>query len=185
MSLRFIPGIKYPVWLWENKKLRKTALACAGLGSAALLVYFLALAPSVSHLRDIEGRYAELRKKHTEALLFQKQKNLFAGFLAGIPTQKDMPLLVKDLVQTARRLKLSVAGINYDIPRRGNNEITMLSFPFPAEGSYPDIKRFIYEIETSDRLVGIQGLKFEAAEHGRVKLQMKLVTYIKGETPAP
>jgi Tfp pilus assembly protein PilO len=56
----------------------------------------------------------------------------------------------------------------------------MLTFTFPASGAYADVKRFIYEVETSKRLVGIQDLKL-SSEKGRVKLQMKLVTYIRGE----
>jgi Tfp pilus assembly protein PilO len=90
-----------------------------------------------------------------------------------------MPLLVKEFVQTARRLNLSVAAINYDMPKRGSGELTMLAFSFPAEGRYPDIKRFIYEVETSDRLVGVQDLKLES-ETGRVKMNVKLMTYVKG-----
>ena len=164
--------------LGENKKMRTAALICAGLLAADLLLYFILIAPSSARLSELEGKYSELRKRHTEAALFQKQKKAFAGFRAGIPTQKDMPLLVKELAQTARNLNLSVAAINYDIPKRGDGGITMLSFSFPAEGAYPNIKRFIYEIEITDRLVGIQDLKLDS-DKGRVKLQMKLVTYIK------
>jgi Tfp pilus assembly protein PilO len=112
--------------------------------------------------------------------LFQKQKQHFAGLTAGIPAQKDVPLLIKDLVQAARRLHLSVEAINSDIPTPGSGGLTMLTFTFPASGAYADIKRFIYEVETSDRIVGIQDVKL-ATEKGRVKMQMKLVTYIRGE----
>jgi Tfp pilus assembly protein PilO len=109
---------------------------------------------------------------------FQKQKRDLAGMKTGIQTQKDMPLLVRDLVQTARRLNLRVGPINYDIPKPGSGGLAMLTFSFPAEGRYPDIKRFIYETETSPRLVGIQKVELDA-EKGWVKLQVKLVTYIK------
>jgi Tfp pilus assembly protein PilO len=89
-----------------------------------------------------------------------------------------MPLLVKEFVQAARRLNLTVAAVTYDIPKGGGEAIAMLSFSFPVEGRYPDVKRFIYEVEISDRLVGIQDVEMDA-DKGRVKLQMKLVTYIK------
>ena len=104
----------------------------------------------------------------------------------GIQTQKDMPLLVRDLVQTARRLNLRVGPINYDIPKPESGGLAMLTFSFPAEGRYPDVKRFIYETETLPRLVGIQEVKLDA-EKGGVKLQVKLVTYIKsnGEKAQP
>lgn len=166
-------------WLRHDKKSRTAALIFLGLLCANVLAYFLFLMPEAGRLKEREARCAELRKRVAEAVLFKKQKEALAGLKAGIPAQKDMPLLVKELVQTARRLHLSVAAVNYDISRREREGLTMLSFSFPVEGSYPDLKRFIYEIETSGRLLVIEGLDL-GSDKGRVKLQMKLMTYIKG-----
>ena len=167
-------------WLTgSGKDLRTAVLVFAGLVLANLLAYFLFVVPVSAGLSAREAKYADLRKRHAEAVLFQKQKPLFAGIMEGIPSQKDMPLLVKEFVQTARRLNLSVAAVNYDMPKRGSGELAMLAFSFPAEGRYPDIKRFIYEVETSDRLVGVQDLKLES-ETGRVKMSVKLMTYVRG-----
>ncbi len=151
----------------------------AGLLCANVLLYAFLVAPAAARLASGEKIYADLRKRRTEAILFQTQKEAVAGLKAGIPAQKDMPLLVKEFVQDAKRLNLAVDAVTYDIPKGGNEGIAMLSFSFPVEGRYPDIKRLIYEIETSDRLVGIQDVKMEA-NMGRVKLAMKLVTYIRG-----
>jgi Tfp pilus assembly protein PilO len=145
-----------------------------------LFLYLFMVAPSAAWIESAENKSAEFRKRRAEAVLFKKQKPLFAGLMTGIPAQKDMPLLVKELVQIARRLNVSVAAINYDIPKGDTGELVMLSFSFPVEGKYPDIKKFIYEVETSDRLIGIQDLKLDS-EKGRVKLQMKLMTYVKGK----
>jgi Tfp pilus assembly protein PilO len=162
-----------------NKKLKIAALTCAGFAGVNLLLYAALIAPAAARFTAAETRYAELRQRHAEAVLFQKQKSAFAGIQAGMPAQKDMPLLVKGLLQTARRLNLSVASVKYDIPRRVNGEPAMLAFSLPVEGKYPDIKRFIYEVETSDQLVGIQAMKL-TSEKGRVKMEMKLITYVKG-----
>jgi len=151
-----------------------------GLLLADLLVYVVLLGPARTMLVEREAKFLELRKRHADAVLFKKQKPLFAGIIAGVPSQQDMPLLVKEFVQTARELKLKVASVNYDIPKRGSGELTMLAFSFPAEGRYPEIKRFIYEVETSDRLIGIQDLKLES-DQGTVKLALKLMTYVKGQ----
>jgi Tfp pilus assembly protein PilO len=173
--------IKVPAWLSvSDKKLRTAGMAFAGLVLANLLVYFALIVPSSIRLSAGEKKYAELRKRHTEAVLFKKEKTLFTGIMAGVPAQKDMPILVKELVQNARSLNLKVDTINYDIPKSVSGELAMLSFSFPIEGRYADIKRFIYDVETSDRFVGIQELKFES-EKGHVKLNMKLVTYVKGQ----
>jgi Tfp pilus assembly protein PilO len=170
-----------PQWLkGRNNTLRTAALVFGCLVCLNLALYGFLIAPSIAWQRTAETRYSELRRRHAEAVLFQKQKPGFAGILAGIPTQKDMPLLVKELVQTARRLHLAVASVKYDIPTRTSGELAMLAFSFPIEGRYPDIKRFIYEVETADRLVGIQNLRL-GSDQGKVKLDMKLVTYIKGQ----
>ncbi len=179
MSWQSITKIKTQWLAGLTKKLRTAALAFAGLACVNLLLYGFLVAPSLARLKAAETRYRELRQRHAEAVLFKKQKASFTGIMAGVPSQKDMPLLVKDLVQTARRLKLGVASVKYDMPKRGSGEVAMLVFSFPAEGRYPEIKRFIYDVESADRLVGIQDLKLEG-DKGQVKLDMKLVTYIKG-----
>jgi len=175
-----IKNVKLPAWLRENSRLRTALLLAAGLLIIDLVLYSLLIAPARGKLSAGEAKYAEFKKRRTEAILFQKQKQDLAGFMAGMPAQKDMPLIIKELVQTARRLNLSVSAINYDIPKRGGDEFAMLTFSFPAEGRYGDVKRFIYEVETSDRLVGIQEVKL-ASDKGRVKLDMKLLTYVKGQ----
>jgi Tfp pilus assembly protein PilO len=164
-----------------DKGLRAAAAVFTLLLAANALVYFAVLAPSSARLEACENKLDGLRKRRAEAVLFEKRKTLFAGLLRGVPSQKDMPILVKEYMQEARRRGLTVAAINYDMPKRGSGELAELAFTFPAEGRYPDIKRFIYEAETSDRLVGISGVKLESGKNGRVKLTMKLMTYVKGQ----
>ena len=180
MWLPSIGKMKAVPWLRENgKQLRTVAIVFAALVCINLLLYVLLIAPSQISLKKSEAESTELRMRHAEAVLFKEQKPLFAGLLAGIPAQKDMPLLVKEFEQMAKRLNLTVAAINYDIPRRESGELAMLSFSFPVEGRYPDIKRFIYEVETSGRLIGIQDVTMES-DKDKVKLQMKLMTYVRG-----
>ena len=176
-SIRKLQGLP---WLRENsRQLRTAGKIFFALVCVNLLLYALLVAPSLTWRKTWGAKSADLRKRRAEAVLFKKQMPLFRGLLAGIQSQKDMPLLVKELVQSARRQNLSVAAINYDIPRRESGEIAMLSFSFPVEGRYHDIKQFIYDVETSDRLIGIQELGLES-DKGRVKLQMKLMTYVRG-----
>lgn len=179
MSSLSIRNIALPEWLKGNKRLRTAALLSIGILCIDLLLYAGLIVPSEASLKLRESKYAELRKRRTDAVLFAKHKQELSGIRAGIPTQKDMPLLVKELVQTARRLNLSVSPIKYEIPKQSGEVPAVLSFSFPVEGRYADIKRFIFEIETSSRPVGIQDLKI-AGEKGIAKVQMKLMTYVKG-----
>ncbi len=180
MWSRFITNIRMPVWLqWTDKRLRAAFLSFTALLILDAVLYGALLAPAASQLSAGEARYRALRKRHAEAVLFTKQKASFSGIMAGTPSQKDMPLLVKNLVQTARQLGLSVSSVKYDIPK-ASGEFTMLAFSFPAEGQYANIKRFIHDVETSDRLVGIQDLKMDS-DKGSVRMEMRLLTYIRGQ----
>lgn len=180
MWLQSIGKTQGLLWLRENSKQLKTSVSIfAALFCVNLLLYVFLVTPSETWRNTFEAKSAELRKRRAEAVLFKRQTPLFSGILAGIPAQKDMPLLVKEVVQSARKQNLSVAAINYDIPHRESGELAMLSFSFPVEGRYHDVKRFIYDVETSDRLIGIQELSLDS-DKGRVKLQMKLMTYVRG-----
>ncbi len=180
MLLPSIGKIQVVRWLKENgKQLRTVAIVFTVLVCIDLALYFFLLAPSSDWLKTGEAKVGEFRLRHAAAVLFNEQKPLFADLLTGIPAQKDMPLLVKELEQKAKRLNLAVAAINYDIPRRQSGELALLTFSLPVEGRYPDIKRFIYEVETSGRLIGIQDANLES-DRGRVKLQLKLMTYVRG-----
>jgi type IV pilus assembly protein PilO len=150
------------------------------LGAVNLFGYLFLVVPAVDRLAQQQGRYGELKRQYAEALLFQKQKQSLSGLEAGIPTQKDVPLLIKDLVQSANRLKLSVGAINSDIPKAGGGGLTQITFSVPLSGAYAGIKRFIFDVETTEKLIGIQELKLDS-DKGSVRLDMKLVTYIRGE----
>lgn len=176
----FFPSLAERLWLKRNRSLQAVVLVCAVLLLADLALVLASVRPLASALRDQEARNADLRKRHAAALLFQRQKKAFGGITAGLPTQRDMPLLVKELVQTARTHRLRVESVNYDIPRSGGEGVTMLSFSFPVKGGYADLKRFIHEVETSRHLVGIEALELKA-ERGAVALDLKLMTYVRGQ----
>ena len=143
-----------------------------------MLIYAFAVLPAAARMADQKGRYADLKRQYADALLFQKQKQALSSIRTGALAQKDVPLLIKDLVQTARKLGLSVGAINSDLPTPVAGGLTVLTFTVPVAGTYGNIKRFIYEIETSDRMVGIHDLRFDT-DKKTVKLDMKLVTYLR------
>ena len=156
------------------------AAAVLALGVINLVGYLFLVVPAADRLAEQQGRYGALKRQYADALLFQKQKQALSGLEAGIPSQKDVPLLIKDLVQSANRLKLSVGAINSDIPTTGSGGLTLITFSVPVTGAYAGVKRFIFDVETTEKLIGIRDLKLDS-EKGSVKLDMKLVTYIRGE----
>ncbi len=180
MKLPSFAGISERLWLGRNRELRTAAVVCAALLCADLGLFLALERPLARDIEAGEARIAELRSKQAAAVLYQKQKKTLGGLAAAVPTQKDMPLLVKELEQGARRLGLHVGTVNYDIPRPGAQGASLLSFSFPVTGRYPDLKRFLYEVEASARLIGVESAEFRS-DKSTVSLDLKLMTYVRGQ----
>lgn len=163
-----------------GRRLRKAAVFLLSVLVLNALIYGFAVAPAAGRLAAEQARVTDLKRRYADALLFQKQKRALAGLNEGILTQKDVPLLLKDLVHMARKRNLRVDTINSDIPTPSAGGLTLLTFTVPLAGSYANCKRYIHDLETTDRLVGIQGLRF-SSDKQVVKLDLKLITYIRGE----
>lgn len=164
--------------LGRNRKLQGAALVCGCLLLLDLALYSAVVRPGAAKRAEQESRITELRKRYAVGVLYQQQRKNIGALVTRIPTQKDMPLLVKELEQSARTLGLRVGPVNYEIPRPGAEGIAMLTFSFPVSGKYADLKRFVYEVETSARLVGIVSLEIRTDRMGGALL-LKLITYVK------
>lgn len=175
-----LPTFTAPYAKALRKKLAVPAALCAGIAVLDLLLAVVFVAPAGARLETARAATVDLRRRNAEAVLFQKQKKALSGIAAGIPSQQDVPIVIRDIVQTAKRMNLAVGAVNSDIPAPGSDGMALLSFSVPVTGSYSDIKRFIHGMETTDRLLGIQGLSLKS-EKGRVNMNLKLVTYIKGD----
>ncbi len=174
-----IASVNERLGLRRNRKLQAAALICGGL--LLLNAVFLAavVRPAAAKRAQQGSHIADLRKRYATGILYQQQRKDIGTLVASMPTQKDMPLLIKELEQAARKLGLRVGPVNYDISRKGAEGMTMLTFSFPVNGRYADLKRFVYEVETSPRLVGIESLEIRADQKGTPALALKLMTYVK------
>jgi len=179
MKVPYLAGLSERLWLGRNRELRAAAIVCAVILCADLGLFLAVERPLGMGIDSKRARITELRAKHAAAVLYQKQKKTLGGIAAAVPTQKDMPLLVKELELGARRLNLHVGPVNYDIPRPVAQGAALLSFSFPVTGKYPDLKRFLYEVEASSRLIGIESAEFKS-DKGIVSLDLKLMTYVRG-----
>ena len=174
------PDLKGPGVSALRKKLALPVVLCAAVAVLDLLLFILLVTPAAARLETATVATTDLKRRNAEAVLFQRQKTTFSGMAAGIPSQKDVPIVIRDIVQTARKLNLAVGAVNSDIPSTGNQGMAQLTFLVPVAGSYSDIKRFIYSMESTDRLIGIRDLSLKA-DKGRVSMSINLVTYIKGD----
>ena len=83
-------------------------------------------------------------------------------------------------VARRRREDVKARGAWRRCRRPGAQGAVLLSFSFPVTGRYADLKRFLYEVETSGRLIGIESAELKS-EKGGVSLTLKLLTYVRGQ----
>lgn len=180
MKHSFITHFAQRLWLLRNRRLQAAFLALTVLVLVAALVYLAAVRPLSGDLEEQRQRIAGMRRDISAAVVFEQQQKSAGSISTAVLTQKDMPLLVKDLVQRARQAGLSVGSVDYEIPRSGGGGLAKLVFHFPVVGRYPDLKRFIFELETSSRMIGIEELDLRSAQM-LVALDLQLVTYVRGQ----
>lgn len=103
-------------------------------------------------------------------------------FWEKIPQRADFPELISDISSLAERAGLTVNRVQYnpeDIPEK---KLLRYGLNFTVSGEYPKVKKFIYLIEQSDRILTIDEVSFQG-EHGGmvpgVKMNIRLSTLFK------
>jgi len=95
-----------------TKRLRTVALLGSGLIVLNLLVYGMVVAPAARRLAGDRSSMTGSRRSTPRLSCSRNRNSSLPVSRRAIPAQKDVPLLIKDLVQAARRLNLSVEAIN-------------------------------------------------------------------------
>ena len=120
---------------------------------------------------------------------FSKIKGDIVKFKNMLPQKAVMTKIIRELDTLAKDSSLSIHDISYEskklIPasfKQGaeQDNIFPLSFSFPIEGKYSNIKNFIYQLESSGRLITIDDLNLEKASGKEdIRLKIRATIYLK------
>jgi Tfp pilus assembly protein PilO len=99
-------------------------------------------------------------------------------FKARIPDHKGLTGVLNDIFVAARRNGLQIPTGDYNPKTVKETDISKYTIKFPVEGTYPQIKRFIYDIEVMGHLLAIEEIAFSSSKGKRtIGLKITISTY--------
>ena len=165
------------------------ALVAATLVAAALVLY-----PPGGSADDLERRLLELQSqvKSKRALLATTRQHVAAvekGRTEGevflstyfLSRRTAYSTLLSELVDAADRAKIKSKEHAYATePIEGSDTLSMMTISANYEGTYANLMRFVHEIDTSPRMLIIEGLTAAPQQNaGVLNISMKIDAFVR------
>jgi len=116
--------------------------------------------------------------------IFRRGEEDLGKFRAAIPSRTEFTALIGEIFSLATNAGLSIDRIGYEPKEITGHELLRYTLNFSVSGDYGQIKRFVYSLEQSDRLIAIEELSLSGeSKEGKVNLRVRLSTYFKTDTP--
>lgn len=133
---------------------------------------------------EVNQRAAEvdrLKRVRGEAPRLQPQLERFIqGHL--LSERAGYSRMAADLEQAARQAGVELGRISYEAPEEREENLSGLKrveISTSVEGGYSDLLGYLRVLEASPRLYLINELNLASARRGRVRLEMRVVTYMR------
>jgi Tfp pilus assembly protein PilO len=177
------------VAVWAAHRL--LLLGLGGLFGLNILLFpllYFGVAPKLEQTeRELAFLQQHSRKSDTLApqQAFEQGKKDYARFRALLPSLRDFSELIGDLYALAEQCNLEISQIGYTQKVLTDSGLLAYALRFSLTGTYDELKRFIYGLEESGRLVVIEQMTLNTAkgEEGTalVTLNLSLTTYFGTE----
>lgn len=124
-----------------------------------------------------------LRKQGGEAetpeqLYLQASQDL-AKFQQSVPEYREFTSLIEELLVLSSRARLNITQISYASEELKENPLLKFSLSFNVSGDYEKIKKFIYSLEQSTRLISIKQVSLQSVDGDAVNLGLSLETLFR------
>lgn len=148
------------------------------------LLIFLIFVVSIANLIlfFLNSENNKLAIKYAVDLEISKYVKDIIDFYNIIPKEKEIIKLVSELPNLAKASNLKISSIRYEPFRKeSKSSFKKLSFSIPVDGSYADIREFIYRIENLRKLIRIESisLRKEREEPAIVGVELYVSTYFR------
>lgn len=147
------------------------------------VIYFNVTRPGDIKLAGLEQEYLARRSE-------QKSSREDAGgkdsglnrIYAGIPKWEEFTKTLGEIYRKAEGLNLAVDSASYQTAEIKGTDLVGVKVSMPVAGSYGEIKRFIYELETSPALFTIEGISLSKDNRAdkEISLMLELKIHFKG-----
>ncbi|MGC9109803.1 MAG: type 4a pilus biogenesis protein PilO [Caldimicrobium sp.] len=148
--------------------------------------YYIPLKEKINNLKEdikkIELEIAKLenfvkREKAIEEIV-RNRKKFLEEIKNILPTEKEIPQLIKNVSEIAKKNKLEILRF---IPRQEErqNYYNVIPFDMELKGYFYDILKFLNEVEKLSRLVTLKNIEFSPqAKEEKIIIKTSFVTYV-------
>jgi hypothetical protein len=133
-------------------------------------------------LLDLQRRVRALQREG------QSSESLLAGmrqveeFARGFPPREEAVDLKARLSALARSLAVDVPSVNYTPTEMKEAGLVKLTLAMNVEGSYPKVRRYLYELEGMRRHLVIERLALRDPQGtADLQLQLQLAVYLRSQ----
>jgi type IV pilus assembly protein PilO len=139
-------------------------------------------------LMELQARVRQNRQSDAEtktpAEIFRRGEADLQKFRAVIPSKSGFPALLGEIFSLAGQAGLTIDQIGYQPKEVEGRGLLRYGLAFSVNGDYGQIKRFIYSLEQSERLIVIDSLTLSGGRESglaTVELRLQLATFFRTE----
>jgi type IV pilus assembly protein PilO len=129
-----------------------------------------------------QGRLAGQQSQNPQAI-YRNGKEDLKKFWEAIPPKTEFTALIGEIFSLAQNAGLGIDQITYT-PKEEEKGLLSDALAFTVTGTYQQIKKFIFSLEQSRRLIALEEISLSGGEQSgqeQVSLRLKLSTYFKTE----
>jgi type IV pilus assembly protein PilO len=139
-------------------------------------------------LFDLQSRVRQARQSDAEAKtpadIYRRGETDLQKFRAVIPAKNEFPALLGEVFFLAGQAGLAIDQISYQPKEMEGQGLLRYGLAFSVHGDYGQVKRFIYSLEQSERLIVIDGLTLSGGREpgeATVELRLQSATFFRTE----
>ncbi|MFQ5883145.1 MAG: type 4a pilus biogenesis protein PilO [Candidatus Methylomirabilales bacterium] len=158
-----------------------------------LAFFFLAILPTrravetnAAAAQDLQHRIRSLRHEERQQEMLVSLLNRMDQFRNRIPPHGAILQMVRRVTDLARKLRLAVPSVKYEPEEVTEEALVKLTVQMEVGGTYPAIRRFLYEIEgLQDPLLIEKLVLTNRRRQDRLSLRLEIAAYFLDEERSP
>ena len=135
-------------------------------------------------LTKLELEWNRARQEFTFHKEAQKARKDLAQVWSVLPIERDFAPLALGITEEARRDGVTLPALSYKTEPTSVANTNKGVLQGTMTGRYEDLRRFLYDVETAEELVYIEGLELvhsDTEQHQALTFDIKIATYLRGE----
>ena len=173
--------------LWDSH--RSALLLLAALLVLNVVMYSVIEKLVVPRVMAEESRFLKRQTEvrnvlHNQASAATSPEQLYllgrqdlSKFHQTIPPYQEFTALIEELLVLSNDAELNIEQISYRSEMMKDSPLLKLDLNFSVSGNYADIKKFVYSLEQSVRLLAIKQISLQSESSEAVNVRLSLETY--------